>query len=161
MKKFLSAMAALLLAVFTATGVHAANPSQAGDVKLVSSSIPGITVTPKAQADIPVVSGQKGIVVAFEVEGAKEGQKYTITVSSPEFKNGQTYNYTHYKSDTNPTVVDAGTVTASGTQLTLTLTGASPVVIEAASAAGTGAKSASATAAGSGVAVPKTGVDLK
>ena len=131
MKKFFSVMAALLLAVFTATGVHAAKPSQAGNTKVVNSSVAGATVTAVAQASIPVAKSETGVLFAFEVGGVPEGTKYTLTVSNPEVQNGQTYSYVHYKSDTDATVVDSGTVVANGDQLTLSLTGCSPVVIKA------------------------------
>jgi hypothetical protein len=152
MKKFLSFMTALLLAVvFTATGVHAANPSAAGgvsNVKVVDASGKEVaaTVTPVAQNSVAVAKNLKGVVLAVEFN-APEGAAYTVTLTSADLGDGQ-YTYTHFKSDTDATVVDQGTTTAKGGTVTITLHGASPVVFQK---AGT-----TAAAGGKGTAVPNT-----
>lgn len=157
MKKFLSFMTALLLAVvFTATGVHAASPSAAGgvtagSVKVVDASGKEVaaTVTPVAQNSVAVAKNLKGVVLAVEFE-APEGAAYTVTFTSADLGDGQ-YTYTHYKSDTDATVVDQGTTTAKGGTVTITLHGASPVVFQKAEV-GNGAD----VTGGNGAPVPNT-----
>lgn len=151
MKKFLSFMTALLLAVvFTATGVHAASPSAAGGVSNytvtdASGNKVNAKVTPVAQNSVEVAKNLSGVVLAVEFE-APEGAAYTVTLTSADLGNGQ-YTYTHYKSDTDPTVVDQGTTTAKDGTVTITLHGASPVVFQ---------KAGNTAASGKGTAVPNT-----
>ncbi len=153
MKKFLSFMTALLLAVvFTATGVHAASPSAAGGVNNVSVTDASgnkvdatVTVTPVAQNSVAVAKNLNGVVLVVEFN-APEGKVYNVTLTSADLGNGQ-YTYTHFKSDTDATVVDQGTTTAKNGTVTITLHGASPVVFQ---------KAGNTAAGGNGTAVPNT-----
>jgi hypothetical protein len=164
MKKLMSVAVSGLIAVATATGVFAVESPSASttatatvngeavtvvnsEAALKSVEGPAVAVVPGAADNAAVVATVEGDVVGtFEVYTQDIDGAYTVTLTNAQFTDGA-YHYVHFASDTDATVKDEGDVTAVNNTITVTLTGASPVVItRVAGQTGTDKKPATNTA---------------
>lgn len=150
MKKLLSFVAAFLIAVVTAVGVHAADPSTSGGA--VAQTTSGSTVTAvssKEELAAAEAAGTKAVyfeetdtsslpatvdttdaVLVGDVEtvNVPKDEPYTFAIVSDLLNSGTWYDVYHFNNE--GVLIESSHVQATGRSIILTLTAHSPVVIK-------------------------------